>query len=254
MLTRQLIPTLLLILSVILSACTGSANPPTPASNPWVLTEINGQPVLPGSLPTLRFESDRAGGNGSCNGFGGEYTLNGDQLTFGPLVSTLMACMEPGVMEQESAYLAALQATTRYQIKDGRLQLLDASGAIVLVFDPQDMNLQGKTWQLSFYNDGSALVSVLENTQPTLVFDGETVRGSGGCNQFSGSFKLEGQSLSLGGLAATEMACPEPEGLMQQEAAYLAVLAQITGYRMEGAGLSLLNADGIVLAEFTRAP
>ena len=49
------------------------------------------------------------------------------------------------------------------------------------------------------------------------------------------------------------MACAEPEGVMDQEAAYLAALPTAVGYRLDGASLSLLSADGANVASYTRA-
>ena len=53
----------------------------------------------------------------------------------GPLATTLMYCGDPGVMDQETAYLANLQAAASYEMTaDGKLQLMDANGTPVLVY------------------------------------------------------------------------------------------------------------------------
>ena len=61
----------------------------------------------------------------------------------------------------------------------------------------------------------------------------------------------------LGGIeitqpAATEMACPEPEGVMEQEAAYLAALPTAVRYQISGPSLELQTAEGTLVATFTR--
>ena len=134
--THKLISLLALALVLGLAACSGAAPSADLKGTSWVLVEISGQPIVAGSSPTLSFEEEQAGGNGSCNSFGGEYTLDNGKLTFGPLVSTMMYCEE--TMEQESAYLAALQSAAAYQIEDGRLLILDADGVVVLAFEPQE--------------------------------------------------------------------------------------------------------------------
>ena len=127
---------MVLILLLTLTAC-GSAAPSSDLKGTsWALVEISGQPVVAGSSPTLSFEEEQAGGNGSCNSFGGEYALDNGKLTFGPLMSTMMYCEE--TMEQETAYLAALQSAAAYQMEDGRLLILDAEGVVVLAFEPQE--------------------------------------------------------------------------------------------------------------------
>lgn len=134
--THKLISFFALALIFGLAACSGAAPSTDLKDTSWVLVEISGQPVVAGSSPTLSFEEEQAGGNGSCNSFGGEYTLDNGKLTFGPLVSTMMYCEE--TMEQESAYLVALQSAAAYQMEDGHLLILDADGVVVLAFEPQE--------------------------------------------------------------------------------------------------------------------
>jgi heat shock protein HslJ len=46
----------------------------------------------------------------------------------------MMACGRDGVMEQEMAYLASLQAATSYTIQGGELRLGPSAGEVTLVF------------------------------------------------------------------------------------------------------------------------
>jgi heat shock protein HslJ len=127
---------MVLILLLTLTACGSAAPSADLKGTSWALVEISGQPVVADSSPTLSFDDGQAGGNGSCNSFGGEYTLDNGKLTFGPLMSTMMYCEE--TMDQETAYLAALQSAAAYEMEDGRLLILDADGVVVLVFEPQE--------------------------------------------------------------------------------------------------------------------
>ena len=47
------------------------------------------------------------------------------------------------------------------------------------------------------------------------------------------------------------MACPDPEGVMDQEAAYLAALPTAVGFRVERGVLELLNAEGSAVVSYT---
>lgn len=102
----------------------------------WTLTHLGGVPVsLPEGrrVPTLQLTvSDsgtiHAGGTTGCNGYGGPATLGDATLTFGPLVSTKMAC--PDAMELETRFLAALAETDGYRVQDEFLQLLDAGDVV----------------------------------------------------------------------------------------------------------------------------
>ena len=75
-------------------------------------------------------------GSAGCNSYTGSYTQRGQNgISIGPLVTTLMYCGDPGVMDQETAYLANLQAAASYEMTaDGKLQLMDANGTPVLVY------------------------------------------------------------------------------------------------------------------------
>jgi heat shock protein HslJ len=94
----------------------------------WAIAEIGGASVLASTKPTLAFEGDTVFGNGSCNRFRGGFTLTGEGLTMRQLASTMMACPEP-VMQQEQALIRQLEATQRFDIRDdGALVLHDNAG------------------------------------------------------------------------------------------------------------------------------
>jgi heat shock protein HslJ len=55
-------------------------------------------------------------------------------------------------------------------------------------------------------------------------------------------------------LAATRMACVKPDGVMEQEQAYLAALPRAVSYRVDSSSLSLLTAEHTYVAIYQRAP
>jgi heat shock protein HslJ len=74
------------------------------------------------------------------------------------------------------------------------------------------------------------------------------VAGSGGVNRITGTFALSADKLRFGPLATTLMAGPEPA--MERERAFLAALARVTSYELDGRSLAL-NADDAVVARLT---
>jgi heat shock protein HslJ len=100
----------------------------------WQLLAYNNgrnavQSVMIGTQPTAMFGADgQVSGSGGCNTFAGPYQSTATTLSIGPLISTRMACEQP-VMDQETAYLAALERSTTYRFENGRLMLADGSGA-----------------------------------------------------------------------------------------------------------------------------
>ena len=75
------------------------------------------QPVIAGTTLTATFDEAAltVSGNSGCNSFSGSLVPQGGFFTVGPIASTMMACTAAGVMEQEAAFLAALQGTTGYR-------------------------------------------------------------------------------------------------------------------------------------------
>ena len=99
----------------------------------WELMELNAKTASTGAggrRATLRFDADsaRVSGFAGCNRFAGSYILNGDSLSFGPLVMTRMACADG--MELERNLSAALEATRRYELSSTQLKLFGPSKAI----------------------------------------------------------------------------------------------------------------------------
>ncbi len=89
------------------------------------------QEPLAGTDITLAFGAAGAVvGSAGCNRYQGQYCLGADDsLRFGPLASTRMMCSEPaGVMEQEYAYLGALEKVRIQRQLGGNLELHTADG------------------------------------------------------------------------------------------------------------------------------
>jgi heat shock protein HslJ len=121
----------------------GAAVSPLPfAGIPWELKMYKGSTgSMIGSNPhttvNALFGADgNLTGSAGCNSYTGSYTHRGQNgISIGPLATTLMYCGDPGVMDQETAYLANLQAAASYEVTaDGKLQLMDANATPVLVY------------------------------------------------------------------------------------------------------------------------
>lgn len=88
----------------------------------WVLRETVGAAVE-GIQFTLRFaDAGRVSGNGGCNHFSGTYKVDGDSLTFSPLVTTRRTCPDPR-MRQEERLLKALMSVQRFAVTQLELVL-----------------------------------------------------------------------------------------------------------------------------------
>lgn len=88
----------------------------------WVLTKINGVNVNT-NRAFVRFEEDKDsfGGNGGCNGFGGDLSVNRSNINMSQIISTKMYC--EGTSEIENRFLNELEKVNRFEIKGKNLLL-----------------------------------------------------------------------------------------------------------------------------------
>ena len=87
-------------------------------------------PILPGTTITLTFAPEGVSGSGGCNQYNGGFSIENTLLTIGPLSTTMMAC-EEAVMNQETAYLSALQSANGFMINGDQLQIAYDGGVLV---------------------------------------------------------------------------------------------------------------------------
>ncbi|MFN4226023.1 MAG: META domain-containing protein [Hyphomonas sp.] len=100
----------------------------------WVVESLNGAAVVKGSRITLAFDAanGRVGGKGGCNSYGAAFSTSGEGLSFGPGMSTQMACGR-AVMAQERKFLDALPAISEVTIDEtGALVLSGAAGTRIV--------------------------------------------------------------------------------------------------------------------------
>lgn len=241
---------------MILSACTFKPADPLDATG-WILTELNGQSVLVDPLVTLNFASGNLSGTDGCNHYSGTYSVSGNRFSAGKeILSTLMAC-EESIMQQASAYMAALTGAVKYEIKGSNLSLLDESGAALAVFSAQSRELAGTSWIVTGFNNGQqAVVSPIPDTKLTLTFDRDgKFSGSAGCNHYFGSLTIgKGDTLQISELGNSAMACLSPQNLMEQEAQFLQALRSIAAYRMDGNSLEFRTADDQIAVTLVKVP
>jgi heat shock protein HslJ len=95
-------------------------------------------PARSGTEVTARFSRDqgRMSGNAGCNWYSDIYTTKDFAINLTPESITDMRCWDPGVAEQESAFIADLSKASSFRFSGSALKFYDASGKTVLVFVP----------------------------------------------------------------------------------------------------------------------
>ena len=107
--------------------------------------------------------------------------------------------------------------------------------------------LTGTAWRLV---DLSGAPALSEPAATISFLEGGRVAGRGSCNQYSGSAAVSGDSITMGPLASTKMACPEP--IMGQEQRFLEALGNATRYAIDGSTLSIWVKGNDKPLRFTR--
>lgn len=225
----------------------------------WVLDDAS-MMTLVDSVPNdaridIAFDGTQVHGRSACNTYGGSYEANSDEgtLTISQLAGTQMAC--GNLMDLESAYLAALGDVTGYQVTGDQTGLLLTGGTAALTFVPeapmQPLPLEGTAWTLTTIAtpDTQAVSSTIAGTKVTALFDTGSVSGSGGCNGYNGAYESDGSSLTFGGMASTQRLCEQD--VSDQEQVYFAALDATASYAIEGDQLTLSDAGGQMLLQFS---
>ena len=100
----------------------------------WRPVSIDGEAVDAETPMFVTFTVDGSvNGNGGCNNFFGSLESTDDGVVMGPLGATRKAC-PPEIMDQEQAFLSAVQAAVRFEMGDDSLQMLNSDGALLAEF------------------------------------------------------------------------------------------------------------------------
>jgi heat shock protein HslJ len=119
------------------------------------------------------------------------------------------------------------------------LSLAACQGADSASGDPLD----GTSWVLMTYRK----TRPISGTTITATFEDGQVRGSAGCNSYGGSYQVSDDTITVGQVAITEMACLEPEGAMDQELVFVEFLTDAQTFRLADGQLQILRSDGEAL-------
>ena len=225
---------------------------PAPAAEPlpivsghdYRITAISGARVT-GSRPvTISFGEDgRVSGFGGCNRFGGSFKEMNGKLTFGDLISTMMACINGGIGAQESALHATLKGTVNVASgTDSRVFLTGENGTVLELTPDGEVRLAGTSWLV----ETMGATAIVAGSEPQISFtsDGQ-ITGTTGCNRFFGDYSQSRGDVSFSGVGMTKMACLNG-GIMAQEIAFTNILSGKTKAKLDGLGnLVITGENGI---------
>ncbi|MFZ9859393.1 MAG: META domain-containing protein [Roseiflexaceae bacterium] len=103
-------------------------------SGEWLLQQMNGE-TLAELTVSLEFQANQIAGVGFCNNYSATITVDESSFVVDPAISaTRMMCPEGDTMQQEQVYFETLTKVASFAEVDGRLELRDETGAVVLVY------------------------------------------------------------------------------------------------------------------------
>ncbi|MEI8238664.1 MAG: META domain-containing protein [Actinomycetota bacterium] len=227
-------------------------------------------PVAPeGAKVVLGFADGSVTGSSGCNRFRGGYSLDREELSFGLLLSTQMACSDT-LMAFEHEVLERLSKVKRFSVSQKspsggaheadppseQLALAD-DHTVLLVFNLQPDDGHLGEWVVTgiHYPDRQAIISVDSSHGPvTITFQPDRVHGHSGCNSFAGHLDIERDAINIGPLMSTRKICEggHNPSIMEQEAALLRAVEHTIGLRLEGERLTMLRADGGIAVSLSR--
>ena len=129
-------------LTILLVSCNSTSKMSKSLSslskNDWQLYSLNAQQYKAsegGKIPKLSFDTGKmtVSGNTGCNTLSGPFTSEKDNLSFGNLAATRMACTGDNI---EPRFLDALSKTSKFSIYDGKLVFDDKEGKQLMVMEP----------------------------------------------------------------------------------------------------------------------
>jgi copper homeostasis protein (lipoprotein) len=145
----------------------------------------------------------------------------------------------------------------QYQLGENKLTQLDLNGqaitgdlAVMYVLSKEGTNDLSRYWKLIEVNGSAVVPKANQRKEPHMILhtQDKRVNGSGGCNNFTGSFQLQpANRLSFSPLAATKMFCPDAQ---QTEDLLFKALQNTDSYYVSGDTLQLIRARMAPLAKF----
>ena len=145
-LRRVAIATSLIVLPFAFAACggddggsgsdAGTQDPAALEGESWILTQmltVGGQTEIVDVGVSASFDGTTISGNSGCNSYHASYEASGNEISFGPIAGTKMACPEPE-NSTEARYLQLLDGIATFEVSGRSMSMNDQDGTPVLQF------------------------------------------------------------------------------------------------------------------------
>lgn len=207
----------------LLTDCKSSNDKKENNEKVYRLSKIDNTNINAKNAPTVTFHEEKVTGNGGCNHYFGNYSIDEQKISIGGLGRTMMAC-EQTIMQAEDRFLKLLENAATIKNEDAKITIITSDGA-TLLFDyippPEDLPLKGTQWQLQTVIDGDLAGSTIAGTIANITFSDTIAEGSDGCGVFDATYSTENNRLkSIDNLSASKTRCADESFSRQREFFY----------------------------------
>jgi heat shock protein HslJ len=211
----------------------------------WRAVGMEGYQPVPDTDLVLHFEDGRLSIGAGCNTMSAPYELDGSTLRWTEAAATTMMACSPELEAQDATVQALFTDGGEVALADGSLTFTAGETTIRLEEVP-DVELAGTEWTLDGTIADDAIASLPAGVDaPTLtIADDGTAAIFAGCNRGSTQVEITDDTLTLGPVALTRMACEE--AAMDLEHQVVQVLDGEVTYAIDGDTLTV-RKDGIGL-------
>lgn len=217
----------------------------------WTLAAAGGEPIPAELSITALFEPGEEGeagtvaGSSGCNNYSASFQVEETTLAISTPIMTRKAC-ETG-MDEEAAYLAAIEGENTFQIIGDNLDVQTESGTLTYVADRTP--LIGALWVLVAMGDAEEPTQPIEGSNFTAQFTRNpespsgVVAGTTGCNEYSAAYtsNLEEIKINLPALSGGQVC---PPGLEEQEQQFFLGMNAVRNFNILGDTLFMPYDDG----------
>jgi heat shock protein HslJ len=240
---------LVAVVLLLATACGDDADEPSGTAEPrvgeqvgalsgtFLSTEVTGETLVDTSRVTLVFDDGNLAAVAGCNNLIGAYEIVDGVLQVDQLAQTLMACEDD--LQRQDEWISNLLTSGPTVSLDG--DVLTLSGEDVsIVFGERDVAeasdpLESTAWEMVSLDGPDESTGAPEGA--SLVFAEGMVNVATGCNRGFAEATVVDDTLTLGPMGMTRMACEGPVG--EWESALVEFLADELTFAVDGETLTL---------------
>lgn len=211
-------------------------------------TSLDGQWKSTTSKATVHFDKGKISGNDGCNQFIGSYATQDNTLSVSDkMMSTMMACSD---MENSTAFKNSLINAKIYENDGKKLFLLGGKGESLIELKALSSTLEEGLYHINHLNNGKQAVITLQTPISMQIEPDGKMFGDTGCNQYTTSYTIKGNQITIGFPATTRKICP-PE-FMEQEKQFINALPKSFKIARNGEKWEIRDESGSLLMDIVK--